>query len=90
MSAMKKYCVVADHWYPVWFLSDQATVSALPGENGAVSADGVPVYLASAVDALLRELRDEIVSQSGLRNEYQDWSDALAKIDTALMERVTK
>lgn len=48
---------------------------------------GTEVYPASEVDALLRQLRDEIVSQSGLKDFYQDWDAALALIDSALMGR---
>jgi hypothetical protein len=43
------------------------------------------VYRADDVHALLKKVRDEIVSSSGLRNEYQDFNDALAAIDSVLM-----
>ena len=38
----------------------------------------------------LRDVRGEIEAYSGLRAEYQDWTDALKVIDSALMEGVTK
>lgn len=44
------------------------------------------VYLASDVHALLKKIRDEIVSSGGLRNEFQDFNEALAVIDSVLME----
>ena len=42
------------------------------------------VYRAPDVHSLLTMLRAEIVAQSGLRTQYQDWSDALKAIDSSL------
>lgn len=46
---------------------------------------GVSVYLTEDVHALLKKIGDEIVASSALRNEYQDFNDALAAIDSVLM-----
>lgn len=39
------------------------------------------------LEKALRDVRGEIESYSGLRAEYQDWTDAINTIDSALMER---
>lgn len=56
-------------------------------DRGLLSED-VNVELRERIQRLrstLTVIRGEIVSQSGFRTEYQDWSDAIVAIDTVLL-----
>lgn len=49
-----------------------------------VAKDGGGLYMRSDVHALLTNIRSEIVHNSGLRTEFQDFGDAIEAIDSVL------
>lgn len=52
-----------------------------------IAKDDGGLYMRSDVHALLTKIRGEIVHNSGLRTEFQDFNDVIEVIDSALMDR---